>query len=820
MNKPGVRSGSVTRERSRRGTEFKENQDIVKSRLKGASRSCIVYLVAAALVFPHAAAPAWGAQGAWVASDGALVFAQAQPRRTVAPQPRPRPGSPQAQNQAADPQFQNQTGQTVDEPLWMQYNDVPLINVIEQISNQTGKNYEVDPAVGQEKVTVISHEPVTPDMVDEILEALLSSKGIRMVETLEGQLYKIFRAPGQQGNVNTDKIPLFIGPDDLPDGYDTVSTHVRQIKHASSEDLKTILEQMGSASNRIDVYAPTNTLIITDTADGIRKIFRLIETLDIPGYDTVLDIFQLNYQNATDLSTMLQEVLMGGDQDPAGAQGRPTPARPTPVRTIRPNVPGQPQGVTVGSLEETLRMVPDERLNLLIVVASEHLMERVRDLIDKLDTPTPFEQNTMHYVPLLNADAEAVAEALNAITGTPRAGGGGGGGRGGGGGGQQTAEVQPFEKEVVIEQYEQTNSLLIVAAPQDYKLLQEIIAQLDVPQRQVMIESRILQVTLNDNLSLSVEATALTGNDAFALSNVVELANLLANGPLAVAGLGLTSGIIDGTTEITVPTGIDPDTGQPTGLALQTIPNVPLLLRALETLSDIDVLSLPSLTTVDNEEASIVVGQEIPVVSTLSDVNDRTGFNARARVERVDVGVKMTVTPQINEGDYVSIESQIEVSEVVDSGVGIDPNQIGATFDKSEVSNKIVIPDGSTGVIGGLISANRNRSTNQVPLLGDIPILGFFFRSKGIVRRKRNLVVLLTPHIVKEGQDLARITDYKLREFDDKNIDALFERGFIKKQRMKYRGRVKERPTDDYLDAHIRQGEKLPADAYGRGDIE
>lgn len=742
---------------------------------------------------------------ALVLSEFTAAFAQAPARRRVSPPPT-RPGANQQNNQEFSP-LRNQTGQTGQGQTTLNYKNTNLIDVIEAITNQTGKNYELEPGIGQEKVTLITHQPFPPDLIDEVLESVLATHGLSLVETLDGNLYKIVR-----NDKNPEKRPFSIGKGEIPEGYEGFSTHVISIQHADAGELQQILQTVGSQGAKIDVYVPTNTLILSDTADGIRNIFRLLDELDVPGYDTVMEIFQLEYTSAEDLSSQIQEVLMGAGQ--SGQPGRPGArpvTRPTPTRTVRPNVPGRPQGVRVGNREETLRMVPDERLNTLIVVASEHLMERVRDLVEKLDTPTPFEQNIMHYVPLLNADAEAVEEALNAITGTaPR--------RGTQPGGAQTAEVQPFEKEVVITRYEQTNALLIVAAPQDFKLLQEIIAQLDVPQRQVLIESHILQVTLSDNLTLAVEATGLTGNDFFALSNVVNLANILAGGPLAAAGLGITTGIIDGTTEITLPSGLD-DTGNPTGLTLQTIPNVPLLLKSLEVLSDVDILSQPSLTTVDNEEARIIVGQEIPVVSSLSDVNDRTGFQARSRVERVDVGVQMTVTPQINEGDYVAIEVNIEVSEVVDSAVGIDPNQVGATFDKSEITNKIVIPDGSTGVIGGLISNIRNRTVSQVPILGDIPILGFFFRTRGTVRRKRNLVVLLTPHIIKEGEDLSRVTQYKINQFYERNVDALFEKGFIKKIKKKRKARKKQGPTAAYIQQVKRNRSAPTTQSFGRSDI-
>ena len=168
--------------------------------------------------------------------------------------------------------------------------------------------------------------------------------------------------------------------------------------------------------------------------------------------------------------------------------------------------------------------------------------------------------------------------------------------------------------------------------------------------------------------------------------------------------------------------------------------------------------------------------------------------------------------PQINEGDYVAMNVAVEVSQPVASTVGIDPNQVGATFQKSQVTNRVVIKDGTTGVIGGLISASRDSTRNQTPILGDVPLVGFLFRNKATSRLKRNLVVLLTPHIVKEGMDLDRQTRHRIQEFSDANIDALFEKGFINRIKSKSDLRNKRSPSGEAI-------ESLNEGSFGRGSI-
>ena len=445
-------------------------------------------------------------------------------------------------------------------------------------------------------------------------------------------------------------------------------------------------------------------------------------------------------------------------------------------------------------------MVPDERLNALIVVASAGLMEQTRFLIEQLDTPTPFEANNMHLVDLLNADGEEIMTALEAITSTaPRQGGQPGG---------QTGEVRPFEKDIVISFYEPSNTLLILATLQDFKLLKSMIDHLDVPRRQVNVEAVIMEVTINDGVSLSVDLAGLASDDFFALSNATNIATALTN-PLALAGAGGTLGIIGSTVDV-------PDPLNP-GSTL-SLPTVPFLIRSLETITDVEVLSRPNLLVSDNTEASITVGQDIPIVSSLADTNlNQQGgfFSSRGNVSRRDVGVTMSVTPQINEGDYVSMQIEVEVSSAVEATVNIsNTSQGGATIQQALITSEVVVGDGQTAIIGGLIRESRTGSVNQVPILGDLPLVGWLFRSKNRTRDKQNLVVLLTPHVIKRAEDFERITQHRINDFFNQNMDAIFEKGgFIKTIKAKRKQR-RSRPTDQY---NPNKGNKVN---FGRSNIQ
>lgn len=714
-----------------------------------------------------------------------------------------------------------QDGRTPDSPVAFNFDNVPLNNVIEAIARMTGKNFDVPGDIGTTPVTIITHDEIPPSLAYQVLESILSSRGYRLVETLDGHLIKVVKPEEAQ-----EKNPLETTASTASDRYDTWSTHVVAVKNADASELASILTELGSSSGKITAYAPTNALIITDNADGLRRIFSFLEQVDIPGFDTKMEIYTLEYTRAEVLTKQIEQVL---SPEASGARGgnAPSPSAPRPTRVVRPSsarVPGGGGPTVIGSREEILRIVPDERLNALIVVATDSMMERVRDLVNKLDTPTPYEANNLNVYELLNAKAEEVEKALSSLVGTaPRQAGPGGRGGGGGegGGGAVSSEVQPFEKKVAITLYEQTNALLILASPQDYKLIKEIIAALDVPTRQVHLEAVILEVSINDNFTLNVETSAFQSDihGVIALNNVVNLANVLTKGPLAAAGAGLNAGYLDGTAMIAVP-------GANGTLTPTTIPNVPLLISALETMTDIDVLSQPVLTTKDNEAANIVVGQEVPVPNMRSGYSynpsqpDRSNVpygglsgGAGRGISREDVGVKMTVTPHINEGDYITSEIEIEVSQPIVSDVGIDPNELGPTFQKSLIKNNVVIRDGDTAIIGGLISETTDHSLRQTPVLGDVPVLGWLFRSRGARRSKRNLVILLTPHIIREGSDLERLTDYRMNEFQDATVDVLFEKGFIKRIKSRNNMRNKHRPGTE------RSQQYEAGRGFDRGDL-
>jgi len=736
---------------------------------------------------------------------------------------------------------EEKTGETPSDPVSFDFQDAPLLDVIAAISKLTGRNFDLDANLSSLTVSIITHDKIPPEMAYEVLESILTTRGYSMVESLDGHLIKIIPTADAP---TSDKTPLVLEKGAEIKGYDGFSTHIVTVENGNAEEIQRVLQLLGSKNARIDVYAPTNTLIITDTADGLRRMLAFLEQADVPGFDTTMEIFTLEYTRAEVISGQINQVLLGDTGQPQRGNMPPQPVPPTPVRPMHAPHPAavqQPGSQVIGSREEVLRMVSDERLNSLIVVATASMMERVRDLVKRLDTPTPYEANNMHIYQLVNADAEAIETAIQPLIGTaPRkqatAGGAAGGAAGmpsvggGGGGAVGTPEVQPFEQKVQITRYDRTNSLLIVASPQDYKLLEAFIARLDVPQRQVCVDAVIMEVKMTNDFGLSVDAAAITGNDGFAMTSTdnlngllktVHVAEEIVGGPRAAlrgAALGLGSEQRSGLT-----LGVYDDLSFTYRGQKIKIPFVPLLFQAVEKITDTEVLSQPSLVTMDNEESSIIVGQEVPFITSTSSSRRTDGsvdsgmYGGYTRVERQDVGVKLKVTPQISEGDNVMVDVEIEISDTNATPVGT-VDIVGPTTNKSQVTNKTIVKDGSTAVIAGLIRDTAvKKHQPKAPILADVPVFGWLFRSKSTSRQKQNMVVLVTPHIIKESMDLERISHSKIDEYYDSTVEQIVQAGFFDKILKKRSLSNDDSPT--LKRAETMSGRRSSKN-FKRGDIE
>ena len=652
------------------------------------------------------------------------------------------------------------------------FKDAQLYEIIEAVSVLTGRNFQIDATV-KGTVTLITNTPIPPELAYEVLESILQAQGFALVPSVDGNIIRVI----QKRKAMSSDIPTGIGPDaESIEGYERFQTQLVPIMYGEASEISQVVNNLIQDEGNVNVYAPTNTIIITTTVANLRRLLDIIRQIDVPGFEQKIEIYTLEYARASEIANEIQQVF--GEQ----GTGRST-TRATAPRQIRQTGTAAARARTrtasaIIGAQVTMRIVPDERTNSLILVATQAMINEIVALIKRLDTSTTFEEENLHVYALLNADAKEVASILGELTSgvQPRRGGQAGGA-------QQQAQIQPFEREVNIVAYEVTNVLLIMASPEDYAVLKSIIDKLDVLPNQVWIEAIILEVTVTDGYEVGVDVSALFEEDVVAgsaFNTYASLANALIGGPAALSAGGVV-GLLD--RDNSVGTLVNPETGE-----ILEIPYIPAVITAMQTVTDVDVLSTPQLLTVDNVQSSIVVGQDVPFITgstrSLSQPIGQQGFGGSvfSQIRRQDVGITLNVTPQISEGEYVKLELQITNSSVAPPAPGVpDANIAGPTLSKSEIKNQIVIQDGHTAVLGGLMSRSDSRGLSKVPILGDIPLLGFFFRRTRTTDLKRNLVVFITPTIVKTGEQMTELSEARRTTYDESKFETLNAHNYLRR---------------------------------------
>jgi len=685
-----------------------------------------------------------------------------------------------------------QSPEADDEYVTMDFQDVDLVVLVKFISELTGKNFIIDEKV-RGKVTVISPTKITKEEAYQVFESVLDIKGFTTVPA--GKVIKIVQARDAVGK----SIETLTEPD-YRQVSDRFITRLLPLQYVSAEDAKRILDPLKSkAGGQIDLYGPTNTLIITDTSLNINRFMKIIKEIDVAGFETVIEVIPIKYAMADVMASELEAVL----------QASTSQAKTQPAKSVRSRRRSKTSTSRTTEKESGIKIIPDERTNSLIVVATLDQLKMIKDLIARLDFDTPRTYGKIHVYYLQFADAEELAGVLNSLvsgtgmsrTGTSRRGQTGMGGRTGRTQTGQSGGVPPgisrmlesFESEVSITADIATNSLIVIASPQDYITLKGVIDKLDIKRRQVYVEAVFMEVKPDsirkigmefrsgipledgdvvDKIALGGTEWGLGTNDL--LNTLSGALSLLTDGdptsttstpsnPLALSSTGMTFGAVFDT--ITIP-----------GIGV-TIPANIFLLRALQEDSETNILSNPHLVAMDNEEAEIVVGQNVPFVTGTS----QTTVSTVMSVTRENVGITLRFTPQISESDYIKLILYEEISSVAEKGAGgTDPDKVGPTTLTRTATNTVIVKDGQTIVIGGLIDDRITRLTSKVPWLGDIPFLGWFFRYESKTVEKTNLMLFLTPHILWEDEDVDhfmrmnkdRMLWYKKRhDVNDEDID-------------------------------------------------
>jgi general secretion pathway protein D len=666
-----------------------------------------------------------------------------------------------------------------------------IVQVINLISELTGKSFLVDDKV-RGKVTIIAPTEVTIEEAYQIFLSVLEIQGFTIVP--QGPIIKIIPSRDVKDNpipTATDSQHAF------SPATESFVTQLIPLQYADANDIRGLLTPLVSKESSLLAYAPTNSLIVTDTVANINRLLKIIAALDIESPSAVFKVVMLKFAQAEQIANALRSAVEGlgaaggtdaGTGTPTGAEAAPQPGAQPAARGRRPSQASAGQRAQRGP-----RIIPDARTNSLVLIATRADMSTLEDLIVKLDIRTPEGRGQIHVYYLQYANSEELAQVLTAQAGeitrtlTPTTGqsttpGGlppttpGGLPPTTSSVGTQTTRRQgvvggtsPLGISIVADK--PTNSLVITAPPEAYTLLKEIIQKLDVRRSQVLVETLIAEVTLNRAQSLGVEWRAINspnGTQVFASSTGSAQTGLLNStlGPIGGAGAGNTAGPTNPLAGLTSLASqgfligllrtltITPDPSNPNSTV--QILNIPLLLRAFQGDTDVNILSTPNLLTTDNEEAEIIIGEQRPFLRSeqstpLGGVVNNTS-NVRT-FEFKDTGITLRITPQISQGKTVRLKLDQKVEAF------ISESEVGAvTTTKRQAKTTVIVDDNQTIVIGGLISNENNEAKSSVPCLGNIPIFGWAFKQTSVSKRKTNLLIFLTPHIITSPDDIDRVT--------------------------------------------------------------
>lgn len=685
----------------------------------------------------------------------------------------------------------------------LDFADVELSAVIETIAKMTGQNFIYDDRV-RGRVTIVSPTPMPVDQAYAVFESVLQVKGFTTVTTPGGAIKVVPVREAKESSVET------VRSSSRPPNRDRFVTRLIPLNYIDADSIVNTLKPLVSKDASMAAYGPTNTVILTESASNIRRLIAILESIDVETYKEELAVLPIEHADASTLAQQLSEIF-GAEVSRSSAASR---ARPSSRRRNNQNA----NDATAAAAKKPVRILTDERTNSLLVLAARAQLEEVRRLVAKLDVPVRG-GGRIHVYYLNNANAEELAQTLGGLLG------GGSGARpvstGTSGAGSSAppairSAVTGLAGGISISADPATNALIIQSSKEGFETLSSVIEKLDVERPQVFVEALIVEVDVGEgrDLGFSAALRTLNGDSDFVIQTATDAASASLTG--GAAGLiggdslaPLVGRVIRDRTQDT--DGIDgPDDGN----------IIDGVIRLSASNGDIEILSAPHILTSDNEQAEIRVGDNIPIITSRveSAVGNDNGLSSSVNVERQDVGVTLRVTPQITEGETLRLEIFQEITAINEtlttsqSTGSVD--EVGVSLSSRRIENTVVVGDGETVVIGGLISDQTDSTTSKVPFLGDIPILGWLFKSTSESVTKVNLLVFLTPHIVRSPLDLESETIRKREEFQTKTGSTMaFSEDEVREERERYEQAIAEgRPyfgNDEDNEARQRIGEHI-----------
>ncbi|CAM4050744.1 Pullulanase secretion envelope pulD [Kerstersia similis] len=632
-------------------------------------------------------------------------------------------------------------GTSADNQVMLNFVDADLQGVVRALARFTGKNFIVDPRV-KGQLTLVSEAPVSPGTAYSMLLGALRMQGFAVVE-VDGVSRVVPEADAKlQGSPVSSA-------DQAGAAGSGLMTRVFSLRYENAANLVPVLRPMIAPNNPINAYPGNNTLVITDYADNLDRIAQVIAGIDTP-HSINTDVVPIRYAIAADIAGLASQLLEG-------------------------------QGGS-GDATQRISVVADPRTNsVLIRAGSPARLDLAKELIQRIDSPTTKPGN-LHVVYLRNAQATKLAEVLRgALTGQGGSSTGSDGlsntsgmsnssnsssssssrssnnalglgsstntGSSSSGSSSSNQQSVAFSAGGATIQADPSTNTLIISAPDPlYRSLREVIDQLDQRRAQVLVESLIVEVNADNSAEFGIQwmvggDNINSGNTTFVGGSNLGGSGITGKGPTTIdaLGKGLSLGVVKGTVDI---------------LGNEVL-NLGVLARAMEGTGQANVLSTPNLLTLDNEEASIMVGSTVPFVTGQYTTSGDGSSNPFQTIEREDVGLTLRIRPQISEGGTVKLALYQEVSNIDENA---SASTSGIVTRKRSLETNVLIDDGQIIVLGGLLEDQVSNSTVSVPILGSIPFIGNLFRYDKRTRTKTNLMVFLRPHIVRDARDSASLT--------------------------------------------------------------
>jgi general secretion pathway protein D len=592
------------------------------------------------------------------------------------------------------------------------YKDADLGQVIEAVGQVTGKTFIVDPRV-RAQVTMLSTSPMSPDAFYEAFLAILQVHGFIAVQS--GNVVKILP------DATARQVPANDLPERVSSTSDEIVTQVIQVRNVSAAQLVPILRPMMPQSAHLAAYPSSNMLILSDHASNVSRMIRIVQRIDRSG-DGDFEVIRLEHASANEIVRVINSLAAAQGAEAAGGA----------------------------------RIVADERTNSVLVSGETSQRLRFRTLITHLDTPLEAGGDTqVRY--LRYADAEKLAAKLKEQSGAAVA-------AAGGQAAAQAAAAGGVDKSITIWAEPETNALVVTAPPKTMRSLMSVVDRLDVRRAQVIIEAMLVEVSTDASRDLGVNWIVDGSGDNFLVG--------LFNQPIGGVDLGDIAAGVAAAQD-------DPDSvgAAPGGLTIgggrqqDSGTNFAAILRALASEGDTNVVSMPSVITLDNEEAQIKVAQEVPFLTgQFTNTGAAAGaVNPFQTIERKEVGNILKITPQITDEDTILLKIEQEASGIAAAAAQVSDTDL--VTNKRTISTRVLVDDGGMIVLGGLIEDRLTESESRVPFLGRIPVIGALFRVRNTQKTKTNLMVFIRPRVLRTAEQAAFETNSKYNYLRDMQMN-------------------------------------------------